>query len=58
MKLFEVPRETWVKVLQNEKLYFFDHLDGMYSYCLDENKEIAHLACWTEVEVTSDPNSQ
>jgi hypothetical protein len=28
---------------------FFDHIDGMYSYCLDANNEVCHLAAWEEV---------
>ena len=29
----------------------FDHIDGMYSYCIDEDGNPRHLAAWTEVEV-------
>ena len=28
---------------------FFDHIDGMYSYCLGANNEVYHLAAWEEV---------
>lgn len=32
-----------------DKVYLFDHLDGMYSYCLD-GEQVVHFAAWTEVE--------
>lgn len=62
MKLYDVPRKTWVKIVGETKVppagiiadkgerIFFDHIDGMYSYCTDEAGEIVHLAAWTEVE--------
>jgi hypothetical protein len=33
------------------EVVFFDHIDGMYSFCRDKDGEIVHLAAWTEVEV-------
>lgn len=60
MKLYEAKPKTWVKILQDEipstletttdQKVFFDHLDGMYSYCKTEQGEICHLVAWTEVE--------
>ena len=41
MKLYEVPPKTWIKIA-GEKI-FFDHLDGMYSYCLDEGGNVVHI---------------
>ena len=32
---------------------FFDHIDGMYSYCIDEYGNVVHPAAWTMVEVLS-----
>ena len=66
MKLYNVPNKTWVKVLEDAKvppvapkvkqetIIFFDHIDGMYSYCLTESEEVVHLAAWTEVEIIED----
>jgi hypothetical protein len=31
-------------------VYTFDHIDGMYSFCLDDNKKPVHFAAWTEVQ--------
>ena len=50
MKLYDVPNKTWIK-LPNGARFFFDHIDGMYSYCTTEDGKITHLAAWTEVEV-------
>jgi hypothetical protein len=64
MKLYEAPRETFVIV--KEDVYvppgcppikagdtvFFDHSDGMYSFCMDKDKKhVLHLAAFTEVEI-------
>lgn len=50
MKLYEIPPKTWVR-LEDNSILFFDHLDGMYSYCLTEDKQVAHPVAWTEVEI-------
>ena len=31
------------------KVYWFGHIDGMYSYCKDGD-DVVHFAAWTEVE--------
>ena len=36
-----------------DKVYWFGHIDGMYSYCKDGD-EVVHFAAWTEVEVVND----
>lgn len=64
MKLYEVPRKTWViptedttapagarKVSVGEPV-FFHHCDGMYSYCKDVHGEVVHLLAWQEVSIT------
>ena len=48
--LYEVPNKTWVKLEDGTKL-FFDHVDGMYSFCKTEDDKIVHPAAWTKVEV-------
>ncbi len=67
MKLYDVPRKSYVKIIDDNiklpvdnflkkeySIVFFDHLDGMYSYCNDVENNIIHLAAWTEVEITSE----
>jgi len=55
VKLYEVKPKQWVKV-GGERIYF-DHLDGMYSYCLDEGGNVVHIAAWQEVELDNEePN--
>lgn len=55
MKLWEVPRNTWVKVTDEdwvwEDEFYFLKPDGMYSQCLDEFGDLMHLALNVEVEV-------
>ena len=66
MKLYDVPRRTYVKVIgessappearevSKDEIVFFDHLDGAYSYCKDEYSNIVHLPAWQEVEIVND----
>ena len=56
MKLYEVKPKQWVKVA-GERIYF-DHLDGMYSFCLDEGGNPVHIAASQEVELDNEePNA-
>ena len=70
MKLYEVPRNTWVRVrndahippahreFEDGERIFFDHLDGMYSFCHDEHGNIVHLYASSEVEVDDSSSQQ
>lgn len=62
MKLYDLKRgdkfivtDEEVKVPVNapkaeaNKVYWFGHIDGMYSYCKDGD-DVVHFAAWTEVE--------
>jgi hypothetical protein len=49
MKLYEVPRETHIICAGVE--LFFDHIDGMYSFCLDEKGNVVHLSASADVEI-------
>lgn len=63
MKLYEAPTQTWVRVISENKtppasidinideLIWFDHIDGMYSYCKNKNGEVVHLVAYAEVYV-------
>jgi hypothetical protein len=49
MKLYEVPRNTRIKFQEYE--FNFHHVDGMYSYCTDDEGNVIHLSASAEVEV-------
>ncbi len=67
MKLYDVPRKTWIRVVAEEKVppaapkisvgdeIFFDHIDGMYSFCKDKAGNIVHLVAWADVELIGRP---
>lgn len=57
MKLYEVPRNSYIK-LGNGEVYFFDHIDGMYSYCKDKEGNVLHFAAWSEVEIVDLSNKK
>jgi hypothetical protein len=50
MKLYEVPRWSWVQD-EEGNVFFFEKLDGMYSYCTDNDNNVFHVAAWTEVTI-------
>jgi hypothetical protein len=51
MKLYNVPRNTRVKLVETGDEFLFHRVDGMYSYCTDEVGNVIHLAAFTEVEI-------
>jgi len=67
MKLYNVKPQTWVRIISNNKnpiasiptqegeLIFFDHLDGAYSFCRNENGHLVHLGAMTEVGPVEKP---
>lgn len=67
MKLYNVPRNTWVTLAEDTKAppdiggygkgseLFFHHVDGMYSYCTDDEGNVHHPAAWSEVEIIGVP---
>ena len=49
-KLYECKPRSYIKVpLFDDKVYFFDHIDGMYSFCKDMQGNTVHLTAWMEV---------
>lgn len=49
-ELYKCKPRSYIMVPDMDNLVlFFDHVDGMYSFCLDLNNNITHLAAWTNV---------
>lgn len=53
MKLYNCPRKSKIRITKDEsgQVFFFDHIDGAYSYCLDQHGNVVHLSCGIEVEL-------
>lgn len=58
MKLYDVPRNTWVRSIEPDckDEFKFGNLDGMYSYCHDRQGNVRHYQAWMEVEIIENPN--
>jgi hypothetical protein len=41
--LYRVPRNTYIKL--GDKYFFFERIDGMYSFCLDLTNNVYHIMC-------------
>jgi hypothetical protein len=66
MKLYEAPHQCWIRPISDIKTpiaspeikvdepIWFDHIDGMYSYCKNLEGEIVFLVAWAEVYVDED----
>ena len=56
MKLYNLPRDSGVKIYDGDMVIIFGHIDGAYSYCWldDEYKLIVHLGASTELEEFKD----
>jgi hypothetical protein len=65
LKLYELPRCTYFKMDPPNQgkpitpkelewyslVYYFDHIDGMYSVCYTDKNEVFHLGASTEVQM-------
>ena len=58
MKLYNVPRNTDIMVVEEgyepQRLHFH-HIDGMYSYCTNDEGKVVHLAAFVDVIPVSEP---
>lgn len=52
MKLYEVPRNSWVVFKYDPAPMFFDHIDGMYSCCYDTEGNLYHMSAMEEVALS------
>ena len=68
-KLYDIPQQTWVRVrneaatppvhreFEDGEKIFFDHLDGMYSFCTDAKGNVVHLYAGAEVDICDSPSN-
>lgn len=47
-ELYKTKPRSYVQLPTGE-VYYFDHIDGSYSYCLNMFGELCHLAAWMSV---------
>jgi len=56
-KLYELPRSTYFRLadeeLRDNEVFFLDHIDGSYSYCLNKENQVIHFSCGTLVVLAS-----
>jgi hypothetical protein len=53
-ELYKVKPRSYIKLpwmdgTGIDEVVFFDHIDGMYSYCLNMSNQVIHLQAWAEV---------
>lgn len=60
MKLYNVPRNTWVRGIEPDckDEFLYHHEDGMYSFCHDREGNICHYKAWMEVEIMEEANDK
>ena len=60
-ELYKVKPRSYVQVPAGD-VFYFDHIDGSYSYCLNMFGERCHLAAWQSVhplvKKDSDPSPE
>lgn len=58
MKLYELPRQSWFRIVANTEAgpFKLDHIDGMYALCWYKG-EICHIATAAEVIPANDPTA-
>ena len=50
MKLYDVPRNSRIGLPDGSELNF-SNVDGMYSFCTDDDGNVVHLAAWSDVQL-------
>jgi len=58
--LYKVPNKSYIQLPISEHVFFFDHIDGAYSFCRDMFGDIAHISAFAMVHplVKKDPAKQ
>jgi len=56
MKLYDIPKNSKImcEASDGSKYIIFDHIDGMYSYCVTEKGAVVHLGACTELKKKKD----
>lgn len=44
--LYNVPPKSFILDTDTNMILWFDHLDGMYSYCTNDEGIVYHIAGW------------
>lgn len=52
--LYNIPPRTWVERAEDGHRFFFDHLDGAYSYCEEVGGGISHYSASMKVRICQD----
>jgi hypothetical protein len=47
--LYSVKPKSYIQLPTTGAVFYFDHLDGMYSYCLDMFGDTINLVAWIDV---------
>ena len=49
MKLYNVPRGTWIRLPDLGEVIYFHHIDGMYSLCETADGKYVHVRATLDV---------
>jgi len=55
MKLYELKRNTYFTLsgVEGCRIFLFDHLDGMYSVCFNEDMQVVHISAYADVIIVN-----
>jgi hypothetical protein len=53
LKLYDLPRNSYFTLAgdDSKEIFFFDHIDGLFSYCLTSTKQVVHFSATSEVNL-------
>jgi hypothetical protein len=53
LKLYDLPRNTYFTLVgdDSKEIFFFERIDGMYSFCRASSNQAVHFSATAEVEL-------
>jgi hypothetical protein len=53
LKLYDLPRNTYFTLAgdDSKEIFFFERVDGLFSFCRTSSNQIVHFSATSEVEL-------
>ena len=56
-KLYTIPRNSFIKIKDINRVFLFHHIDGAYSLCTTLEGGTVYLPAYSDVEIVDKPDN-